>query len=216
LVMTELNVTTLGKHFGYRWIFRNISFHSTGGIVGIAGTNGSGKSTLLRCLAGLYKQDVGSVKWNFDGQPADRSRLRTESGYAAPYIRLYREMSAMENLKFLAGARLQTKSYAGFATVNDLIAEHLDRAGILAKADTPFKALSSGQQQRLKLISAILHRPRILFLDEPGTNLDERGHAYVRSIIAGRNNPDELTLLASNDPRELELCQVVVTIPDSD
>jgi len=99
--------------------------------------------------------------------------------------------------------------------VQNLITEHLDRAGIIAKADTPFKAMSSGQQQRLKLISAILHQPRILFLDEPGTNLDERGHAYVRSIIAERSNSGQLTLLASNDIRELDLCQQIVTIPDS-
>jgi len=82
--MTELSVTSLGKHFGYRWIFRNISFGTTGGIVGIAGTNGSGKSTLMRCLAGLYKQDTGTVQWLIGGVTADRAALRVDSGYAAP------------------------------------------------------------------------------------------------------------------------------------
>jgi ABC-type multidrug transport system ATPase subunit len=213
--MTELSVNSLGKHFGYRWIFRDISFVANGGIIGIAGTNGSGKSTLMRCLAGLYKQDSGDVQWRFDGQPADRAALRHSSGYAAPYIRLYGELSAKENLEFLAGARQHSSGESGVGDVRNLIAEHLDLAGITAKADTPFKAMSSGQQQRLKLISAILHRPRVLFLDEPGTNLDERGHTYVRSVIAGRNHPHQLTLLASNDARELELCQQTVIIPDS-
>jgi ABC-type multidrug transport system ATPase subunit len=213
--MTELSVTSLGKHFGYRWIFRNISFGTTGGIVGIAGTNGSGKSTLMRCLAGLYKQDTGTVQWLIGGVTADRAALRVDSGYAAPYIRLYGELTARENLEFLYGARKSANMNTHDTGVQNLITEHLDRAGIIAKADTPFKAMSSGQQQRLKLISAILHQPRILFLDEPGTNLDERGHAYVRSIIAERSNSGQLTLLASNDIRELDLCQQIVTIPDS-
>lgn len=206
--MINLTVTNLGKHFGFRWIFRELSFNAASGVVGIAGTNGSGKSTLMRCLAGLYMQDVGEVSWTIDDAPADRSALRENSGYSGPYIQHYGELTCRENLQFLSGARADPQS-------DDHIRSCLDEAGILFKENAMYKSLSSGQQQRLKIIAANLHRPRILFLDEPGTNLDERGHAFIEQVIEQRRNPNYLTILASNDASELRLCDEVITIPDA-
>lgn len=205
--MIILTVSDLGKHFGQRWIFRNICFEQEGGVLGIAGLNGSGKSTLMRCLSGLHAPDTGTVKWSDDGTDFFRADLRAASGYAAPYVQLYGELTCSENLDFILRSR-------GVKNGEDEVRAMLSRAGIEAKEHALYKSLSSGQQQRCKLIAAILHHPKVLFLDEPGTNLDTRGLDLVTNMVNERR-VNGLTIIASNDSRELDLCDTVYTIPSS-
>ena len=203
--MIELTVASLGKHFGLRWIFRDVSIHKQGGVLGIAGLNGSGKSTLMRCLSGLTAADRGEVVWKMDDRTLTRSDLRDSSGYAAPYVQLYTELTCAENLDFILTSR-GTENRA--ATIKS----YMNRAGILPKEHALYKSLSSGQQQRCKLIASVIHHPRILFLDEPGSNLDTPGIAFIKELVDERRSAD-FTIIASNDVRELDLCDVVFTIP---
>lgn len=205
LVMPNLKVTTLTKRFGSQLVIDKLSFDATDTVVAIAGRNGSGKTTLMRCLAGLIRPSAGTVEWTFEGKLADREMVRRNVGLAGPWLQLYREMTCRENLNFLAKLHVLPDPQAR-------IDETLDWVGLTPQASNRYGSLSSGQQQRLKIASAILHRPSALLLDEPGSNLDEAGTQMIADIITKWRNVGRLAIVASNDTRELELCDKVVQV----
>jgi ABC-type multidrug transport system ATPase subunit len=206
--MPLLNVTTLTKRFGSRLVIDKLSFEVNDSVVAVAGKNGSGKTTLMRCLAGLIMPSNGTIVWNFDGNMADREMMRRNVGLAGPWLQLYREMTCTENLTFLAKLhRLQS--------VDKRVEDTLDMVGLTNQANTYYGSLSSGQQQRLKIASAILHQPAALLLDEPGSNLDEAGTHMISRVISMWRTPGRLAIVASNDMRELDLCDRFIQVSQS-
>ena len=204
----KLEVTTLGKYFGQRWVFKDLNFGPVGGILGVAGPNGSGKSTLMRCLAGLQRQDKGEIIWHPENSESAVFDVRQQGGFAAPYIHLYKDLTCRENLDFLsAPLDLPTRS--------DEYEKLLEEVGIGEKIDANFKSLSSGQQQRMKLIAATIHSPIVLFLDEPGTNLDSKGFNFIKKVLEDRRDEGFLTILASNNSEELALCDTIINVDSS-
>ena len=204
----RLQVTTLGKYFGQRWVFKDLSFDPIGGILGIAGPNGSGKSTLMRCLAGLLRQDKGQIIWHPENSESAEFDVRQQGGFVAPYIHLYKDLTCRENLEFLsAPLNIPTR----IEEIEVLLAE----IGIGDKIDASFKSLSSGQQQRMKLLAATIHCPIVLFLDEPGTNLDTKGFNFIKKMLEDSREDGYLTILASNNLEELELCDTIINVDAS-
>jgi heme ABC exporter ATP-binding subunit CcmA len=205
--MVTLKVDELAKSYTSETVFKNLSFHYSGGIIGVAGPNGSGKSTLLRCVSGLTRPTSGAVEWSIHGDKYSNKTITYKLGYAAPYVNLYEELTASENLQFIRDLR----SSQACETLSDLV----QRYDLTTFADSLFGELSSGQQQRVKLAAAAVHRPSILCLDEPGTNLDEAGHQIIERMIHSCAENDGLVLLASNQTRELDLCDHVLQVADS-
>lgn len=202
--MVKLKVDNLSKTYTSERVLENLSFEFSGGIVGIAGPNGSGKSTLMRCISGLTKPTSGSVQWNINGEKFSNKTVTHALGYAAPYVQLYDELTASENLKFISD--LRSKQNCEF--ISDLI-QTFDLSDF---SDSLFGELSSGQQQRVKLAAAAIHQPKILCLDEPGTNLDEAGHSIVKNMADTCIINKGMVLLASNQARELNLCDYIVEL----
>lgn len=203
--MPQLKVTTLTKRFGSRLVIDKLSFEVGDAVMAVAGKNGSGKTTLMRCLAGLIRPSAGTIVWDLDGQVATRETIRRHVGLAGPWLQLYREMTCTENLIFLAKLhRIQD--------IDLRVTETLERVGLAGQAQTLYGRLSSGQQQRLKIASAIVHRPAALLLDEPGSNLDEAGSQMIADIVALWRSPGRLLILASNDARELALCDRSINV----
>lgn len=203
--MPRLLVQSLSKRFGERLVLDNLSFEADSGVLGIAGYNGSGKTTLLRCLSGLMRAGKGSVTWSLNNAAIPPDKLRDHIGFAGPWLQLYREMSCLENLLFLGDLRRIPDARARAEKL-------LSECGLTASANTAYGRLSSGQQQRMKLASALIHHPDFLLLDEPGSNLDEAGRSFVQHIIHAQQQRNGLTILASNDPAELDLCTHIVRI----
>lgn len=203
--MINLQVHELHKRYARRVIIRELSFGQEGGVLGIAGPNGSGKSTLLKCLAFLLKTNGGDIHWQVDGSDIERANLNDYIGYVAPYVNLYAELTCFENLEFIL--RLRSMFDHG-----ERIRPLLEQVQMGGRADQPFGSLSTGQQQRIKLASALVHRPRILFLDEPGSNLDAAGRDLVRSIIDNFRDDTHMVLVASNNPEELAWCDRVISV----
>jgi len=203
--MLNVQVNNLSKTFGQKKIFTNVTFNISNGITGIAGPNGSGKTTLLKCLSLLLRPTFGSVTWYRDGQKLSPTDLKKSMGYAAPYLNHYSELTCFENLNFICQLR-------HIKNADSIIQSLLDRIGLHSKKDEQFGNLSSGQQQRVKLAAAILYKPDILFLDEPGTNLDLKGHDYIKSIVQEWNTERRLLILATNDPQELNSCDEIIHI----
>lgn len=203
--MLSLEVLQLTKTYNRRTVFTELSFFHSDGVLGIAGANGSGKSTLLKCLGQLLRPKNGSIVWSRDSKALSKEKVKPLISYAAPYINLYSELTAFENLEFVQEVSGEKKN-------QQLISEILDFVQMDGYEDQLFKQLSTGQQQRIKLASALIRDSEILFLDEPGSNLDEKGHELVAKIVAQQNKKGTLVILASNDPKEIELCDNVIVL----
>ena len=203
--MMKLQAQKLAKKYNNVLVFRDVSLEADTGVVGIAGPNGSGKSTLLKCLTYLLRPTRGKVIWSEDENSIPVQEFRSRIGYAAPYINLYAELSCMENLNFLLKVR-------DIKREDRELEDILERVGLSSLFNQPFGQLSSGQQQRLRLAAALLPKPEVLVLDEPGTNLDQVGQEVVQSITEEWRQNGRLLLLASNDATELGWCDTVFDI----
>lgn len=200
-----VQVENLSKRYGANRIFDGISFSHSRGVMGIAGANGSGKSTLLQCLAGLEKATSGVIDWTMGENKIETPTLKENTGYAAPYINLYEEFTAAENLGFLL--RLRSIDHK-----SKTITRALEKTGIAHRAEQLYGNLSTGQQQRVRLAAALVHAPEVLFLDEPGSNLDEAGREMVENVVDEYKVNQKLVFIASNNLEELALCDRVYSV----
>jgi heme exporter protein A len=192
----------LGKRFGQRAVFRGLEFAiEVGGVVAVVGSNGSGKSTLLKIVAGLVEPTLGRVTWN---ETTVGRELGLLCGLSAPDAPVYRELTALENLQFVARLR-------GLQLDEAQLTEHLERWKLKARRNDFAGDLSSGLRTRLQLAVANLHAPPILLLDEPSANLDEAGRALLHELL-NEQRERGIALVATNDPREVELCDTQVTV----
>jgi ABC-type multidrug transport system ATPase subunit len=203
--MQKIEISNLSKRFGNKLLFRSINAVFTSGVHGIAGPNGSGKSTLLKCIIGLQKPGSGRIDVSVDGKSLSPGERLIKVAFTGPYINLYSELTVLENLQFLS--RLLDKPTV---TAEDM----LDRLAISDIGDQLFGSLSSGQQQRVRIASALIKDSPILFLDEPGTNLDRDGNDMIASVLNDSRAANRLVLLATNQQTELDLCDEVLHIND--
>ena len=203
--MQKIEISNLSKRFGNKLLFRSINAVFTSGVHGIAGPNGSGKSTFLKCIIGLQKPGSGRIDISVNGDVLSPAERLIKVAYTGPYINLYSELTVLENLQFLS--RLLDKPQAAAL---DLLA----RLGISDIGDQLVGSLSSGQQQRVRIASALIKDSPILFLDEPGTNLDRDGNDMIASVLNDSRAANRLVLLASNQQAELDLCDEILHIND--
>ncbi len=197
--MLKLEVHSLYKRYGLRSVLNDINIEQESGILGIGGRNGSGKSTLLKCLGGLIRPTSGRIRWHVGQQQLEPNEIKPHIGFLAPHINLYEELTCRENLKFIVDLRSLSLEQSD---LNEL----LHTVGLSNHIQQPFGDLSTGQQQRLKLAAAQVHDPPILFLDEPGANLDAEGTEMVHQLVQQYRREEKMVLLASNNPSELEWC----------
>jgi len=193
----------LSKSFGRRLIFKDINFTwNDNGIFGISGPNGSGKSTLVKIIAGLIAPTSGKIiHKNSDGEIIPE-KLHNHIGFVSPYLVLYEEFSAWENLKIFAKIR-------GVPFNKEKVLYYLSQFLLDNRKDDLVKTYSSGMKQRLKFAFALLHSPDVLIFDEPTSNLDEEGKKVVYKIIL-EEGKNRIVIVASNEMKDLELCQEVL------
>jgi ABC-type multidrug transport system ATPase subunit len=203
--MISISVSNLTKKYNRKTVLKNIEFSHSSGILGISGSNGSGKSTLMKCLAGLMRPNSGTVDWKLNNEILSRTELKDHIGFAAPYISLYEDLTVTENLNFLSEV-----SHQNLAQTQ--LQELLVRTETENLKDKLYKSLSTGQQQRVKLASSLIRNPKVLFWDEPGSNLDADGHNLVRSLLQLQKKNGSLIFLASNDPDEIALCDEILAL----
>jgi heme exporter protein A len=188
----------LGKRYDRRVVFKGVGGAAEpGSVLLLTGPNGSGKSTLMAILTGLLRPTRGTVVYVRGGEDLHRSRWRYHLGVVAPSMALYEELSAVENLEFFAKVR-------GVRIAREALHRLLSGVGLEPGRTTPVVGFSTGMQQRLKIAQAVLHDPAVLFLDEPGSNLDPAGHDWLEGWVADRARNGSTVVLATNDRREME------------
>lgn len=162
-------------------------------IYAITGNNGSGKSTLLKLLSGIIKPTKGSI--TIDNNSIKNANI----GYCAPYMGLYEELTPSELVKTiteLKGIELDT----GF--FNSL----LEKFKLKGKEEISIRNFSSGMKQRVKIISAFITDPDIIFLDEPSSNLDTQGIKVLKDLVISAKESQKLIIIASNEEHEINWC----------
>jgi heme exporter protein A len=178
-----LRFVELRRRFGRLAVLDGVSADvAPGEALLVTGRNGAGKSTLLRCLAGLLAPDSGTIEYREDGVLLEVALRRRRVGLVAPDLAFYGELTVAENLAFFARLRRRDAGRADTGPANTGAAGLLRRLDL--PPDRPAAALSSGMRQRLRWAWALLHRPRLLLLDEPFQNLDAAGLAATRSLLA--------------------------------
>jgi len=198
--MVAIQVEKLSKAFSNRSVLRGLSVTVQGGErLLVRGPNGSGKSTFLRILAGLISPSAGTVRVvSPDGETKTADWRRRWTGYLSPDLTLYDEFSALENLDFFARAR-------GLGRNQERDRSLLAKVGLGDRLQDPLGTLSTGLRQRAKLAFALQGEPRILLLDEPGSNLDQLGRELIARTVAEYGTNGSTVLIATNDPLEFEL-----------
>jgi heme exporter protein A len=145
-----------------------------GSTLTVFGPNGAGKTTLLKVLATLLRPHEGKVDVLGCSLPADAWKLRGQVGYLGHEPALYRSLTARENLRFAAQLH---------GVENGRVDELLDAVGLTRRADDPVQEFSRGMRQRIAAARSVLHRPRVLLLDEPWSAVDPHAIALLEPLI---------------------------------
>jgi ABC-2 type transport system ATP-binding protein len=161
-----------------------------GTIFGLLGPNGAGKSTTVRVLATLTRPDEGSARVAGIDVLADPVAVRRAIGVVGQKHGCAPEATGRENLV------LQGEFYGiGGRELRARVAESLERFGLRDAADRPVKTYSGGMQRRLDIAMGLLHRPRVLFLDEPTTGLDPEARVEMWQEIERLAQHERMTIL---------------------
>ena len=174
-----IDVSNLRKTFDTIEALKGISFNiPQGECYGLLGPNGAGKTTTISILSTIIKQDEGEV--NIAGYDLKKNPLdcKKNIGVVTQEIALYNELSAYDNLLFwggmykVPGQELQKR-----------LDETLDLLGLTDRKNDKVKTYSGGMKRRVNLASALLHRPRILFMDEPTVGIDPQSRNLIFEIV---------------------------------
>ncbi|MBI1758431.1 MAG: ABC transporter ATP-binding protein [Actinobacteria bacterium] len=182
---TGLRIRGLAKSYGDHQVLRGVALTAQPGeIVGLLGPNGAGKTTLTSIAAGLRSADAGEVEICGVDALADPAGARAHLGLAPQELGIYPQLSVRTNLEYFA--RLAGMGRRG---LRDRVAEVAAALGLTDLLARRAGQLSGGQRRRLHTAMALVHRPRVLFLDEPTVGADvETRHqvlAVVRELAAG-------------------------------
>ncbi len=200
-------VENLTRRFGEFVAVDHVNFEvSAGEVVGYLGPNGSGKTTTIRMLLGLLQPTEGhATVLGFDAflQSED---VRKRSGYMSQKFALYDDLTVMENLTF----------YGGVYGIRDLnrIRATLDLVGLSGHEATLTRGLSAGWRQRLAFGIALVHQPRLLFLDEPTSGVDPNARRAFWDLIYQLAEGGVTILVTTHYMDEAEYCERVGIMRD--
>lgn len=189
-----LDVHGLTKRFGPRTAVDDVSFVvDEGEIVSLLGPNGAGKTTMIRLLGGVAKPDAGRaivVGYSVRESPLE---VKRRIGVVTEDCCLYERLTARENLSFFAQLHSLPQDLA-----KKRIAETLELTDLTGRADETVRGFSKGMKKRLSIARSLLHQPKLLFLDEPNSDLDPIAAKEIRTHIVEIARQQKVTILISS------------------
>ncbi len=198
----SISVQNIGKRFEREWIFRNLTcdFCSTNPTA-IVGSNGSGKSTLIKSLVGYLPLSEGNLIYSEKEKIISKENWQDYIAWAAPYTELIEEFTLIEQLKF----------QQAFKPFDIEINQIIEKLGFVNTKNKAIRFFSSGMKQKLKLALAIYSDAKIIFLDEPTSNLDKQNSEWYLKEIATIFNK-KILVVASNQEIEYHFCSQIIDI----
>lgn len=196
-----LVVDGVKKSYGATRALDGISLTAHAGeFVALLGPNGAGKSTLFQLLSGLFTADAGRIAVMGHDMARDAVPALAGLGIVFQQPTLDPELSVRANLMFHAGLHGLPR-----ATAQARIGEELARVGLAERADDKARTLSGGNRRRVELVRALLHRPRVLLMDEPTVGLDPASRADLLALMLAMRREQSIAVLWAT-----HLCDEVV------
>jgi ABC-2 type transport system ATP-binding protein len=199
-----IDVHDLAKSFGAVKVVDGLSLQVSGGeICGFLGGNGSGKTTTIRMLCGLLRPDAGGGTCLGFDLLREPMRIREQIGYMTQRFSFYEDLTVAQNLEFVARLyQLPNRDRA--------ITDVLQRMEMSGRTNQLARELSGGWKQRLALSACVLHRPRLLLLDEPTAGVDARARREFWDLIHEMSADGMTVLVSTHYMDEAERCKRVV------
>jgi ABC-2 type transport system ATP-binding protein len=174
-----IEIKQIGKSYEGKAALKDISFEvREGSCFGLLGPNGAGKSTSMKILSGLLEPDRGSVAVFGRDIRKGGDEIRRQIGYVPQGITLYEKLSAFDNLVFfgkmygLRGSELKRR-----------IGEVLEQVGLADRAKDAVEKFSGGMKRRVNIAAALLHRPKLIIMDEPTVGIDPQSRNHIFEMI---------------------------------
>jgi len=195
-----IELTNLRKEFDDLVAVENLTLSiPSGEIYGLIGPNGAGKTTTIRMICGLLEATQGKIGVAGIDVLGEPERARQYIGYLSDFFSVDADPKEREYLDYFAHAYKMPESEIP-ARVSDVIAQ----AGLEVKRDGMIRGLSRGMKQRLGIARAMIHRPKVLVLDEPASGLDPKARIELRTLLRSARNEGATILISSHILTELE------------
>ena len=202
-----LVVSDVSKRFDSKIAVDKISFKiERPGVFGLLGTNGAGKTTTIRMILGILAKDSGTIEW--DGKSVTRETVKF--GYLPEERGIYPKAKVEEQLMYFA--RLRGMEYKAAKKAIDYWFERLE---VKQYAGSIAETLSKGNQQKIQFITALLHDPELLILDEPLSGLDPVNADLFKSVINELVEKGKFVVMSSHQMQSVEeYCQEILILKD--
>ena len=206
-----LAVTDIRKRYGQTVALDGVSLAvEAGDLFGLLGPNGAGKTTLIKIICGLTDADSGEVR--LFGEPFTRASrdLKRLVGIGTQDLAIYPDLSARENLRFFG------KLYGlGDKELESRIDEVLSAVGLTERASDRAGTYSGGMKRRLNLAAAVVHGPKLLFLDEPTTGVDPQSRNHIFQQVRSLNAAGMTIVYTSHYMEEVQMLCTRIAILDN-
>ncbi|WP_395154170.1 ABC transporter ATP-binding protein [Ilumatobacter sp.] len=200
-----IELVGLSHRYNIEPVLRNVDLTiEPGEVFGFLGHNGAGKTTAVNILTTLITPTSGTARVHGFDVVAQRREVTAQIGYLPAEVRMYPHMTARENLEFFA-------KLSGVADARRAVTETLDYLDSADLADRRVGSFSTGMRQRIGIAQAIVHKPNVLFLDEPTAGLDPVGVRQLRDTILRLNRELGMTVFM-NTHLLSEVAKVCTTI----
>jgi ABC-2 type transport system ATP-binding protein len=195
-----IELTNLRKEFDDLVAVENLTLSiPSGEIYGLIGPNGAGKTTTIRMICGLLEATQGKAQVAGVDVLVEPERARQYIGYLSDFFSVYEDLTVWEYLDYFAHAYKMPDSEIP-ARVSQVIAQ----AGLEVKRNGLIRGLSRGMKQRLGIARAMIHRPKVLVLDEPASGLDPKARIELRNLLRVARDEGATILISSHILTELE------------
>jgi ABC-type multidrug transport system ATPase subunit len=203
-----IDVRDLHKSYGPRRVVDGLTLAvKSGEICGFLGANGSGKTTTIRMLCGLVKPDGGGGTCLGLDILRNAPQIRLQVGYMTQRFSFYEDLTVAENLNFVADVY-------DIANRREAVRAIMDRMGLADRADQLAGQLSGGWKQRLALTACVLHKPKLLLLDEPTAGVDAKARREFWDLIHDMAADGLTVLVSTHYMDEAERCARIVYLSD--
>jgi ABC-2 type transport system ATP-binding protein len=205
--MAVLELRNLKKHYATQKAVDDISFSvEPGSIFGLLGPNGAGKTTLLRMITGILYPDDGQVL--FEGKPFDAMKDVEKIGYMPEERGLYKKMKIGEQALYLAQLKGLDRS-----TAMELIKEWFVKLEMQSWWNRKVEDLSKGMSQKLQFVTTVLHRPKLIILDEPFSGLDPVNSNVIKDEIFNLARQGSTIIFSTHRMEQVEeICDHIVLV----
>lgn len=210
--MPIVELKNVTKRYEDKLVVDNISFSiEEGEIFGLLGPNGAGKSTTISMICGLVKADQGDITIAGHSIRTAGKLAKENIGLVPQEIALYKDLSAIENLKFWA-----TLYGLRGKLLKERIEEVLEATGLRDRAKEKISSYSGGMKRRINIASAVMHRPKVIIMDEPTVGIDPQSRNHILEFTKTLNSKYGTTIIyTSHYMEEVEsLCSKLIILDE--